>query len=59
MGNGMEIYHLSFLAAGAASGTTMPRNPLVSANGNADDHASQLHQLRGDAGSYYTTLGFW
>jgi len=27
--------------------TTMPRNPLVSANGNANDHASQLRQLQG------------
>ena len=38
--------------------TTVPRNPLVSANGVQLQLPSQGHAA-GDAGSYYTTLGFW
>jgi len=39
--------------------TTMPRNPLCSANGNADDMHSQLHHLRGTLVVIILTLGLW
>ena len=39
--------------------TTMPRNPLVSGNGNADEYASQQTELRGTLVVTGTTLGFW
>ena len=46
-GDSTTSYHLSFLAAGAAPGYYYASKPLVSANGNANDHASQLRQLQG------------
>ena len=51
-------YHLSFLAAVQLQVTTMPRNLLISGNGNANDHASQLRQLQGTLVVTVTTLGF-
>ena len=39
--------------------TNVPRNPLVSANGNADDMHSQLHHLRGTLVVIILTLGLW
>ena len=37
----------------------MPRNPLISGNGNANDHADQQTQLQVTLVTTVTTLGFW
>ena len=37
----------------------MPRNPLCSGNGNADEHAQLQTQLQGTLVVTGTTLGFW
>ena len=36
----------------------MPRNPLCSGNGNADEHAELQAELRGTLVLYYTYAGF-
>ena len=38
--------------------TNVPLNPLVSGNGNADEHANQQTQLQGTLVTTVTTLGF-
>jgi len=37
----------------------MPRIPLISGNGNADEHANQQTQLQGTLVTTVTTVVFW